>query len=279
MLLLAIVPTAVVLAVGGGVGLWYARSRVDRPGSGPADRLATPFGRPGGALLTVAAGTGVVLAICWPLGWVARHSGALDRRVLRYVAPRAHEHQLVQVMRELTKMGNNREMQVFTAVTAVALSLLWLRRQRGWLALAPGVLMLVAYELEHQLQHVLKLLAHRGHPPTSLGTYPSGGCARLICIVGLALYLLLRYLGATRSKGAVAAWTVLAAASYVEGFSRVYLSKHWFTDVVGGWVFGVLLLAVLIVCAQVLLPGASASTDRRAVPGRRAEPAAPVLTS
>ena len=38
---------------------------------------------------------------------------------------------------------------------------------------------------------------------------------------------------------------VLGVAAAMEGFSRIYLLKHWSSDVVGGWVFGVLLLGVI----------------------------------
>jgi membrane-associated phospholipid phosphatase len=134
-----------------------------------------------------------------------------------------------------------------------ALTFAWVRHRRGIAVLTPAVLILAAYEIEHQLQHTLKLLAARTGPvPAGLGSFPSGGCARLICVYGLIIYLVLRRLNLTRTKIAVAAWTVLAAASFTEAYSRLYLGKHWISDIVGGLVFGVLLLLVFIAATQVL---------------------------
>jgi membrane-associated phospholipid phosphatase len=112
---------------------------------------------------------------------------------------------------------------------------------------------MTAYELEHQLQHTLKLLAARTGPvPADLGSFPSGGVARLISVYGLIAYLVLRRLGKTRSTWAVAVWTILAAAIYTEAYSRLYLGKHWISDIVGGLVFGTILLFVLIAATQLL---------------------------
>ncbi len=98
-------------------------------------------------------------------------------------------------MSTLTKMSNNRETQVVAGAFMVVLTLWWLRHRRGLAVLAPAVLIITAYEIEHQLQHTLKLLAARTGPvPAGLGSFPSGGVARLMSIYGLILYLVLRRL-------------------------------------------------------------------------------------
>ncbi len=150
-------------------------------------------------------------------------------------------------------MSNNRQTQVVAALFMVVLTVAWFFRRRGLVVLAPAVLIMAAYEIEHQLQHTLKLLADRKGPvPPDLGAFPSGGVARLVSTYGLIVYLILRHLGKTRSKLAVALWTLLAAATYTESYSRLYLGKHWISDIFGGLVFGVILLLVLIVAAQML---------------------------
>jgi membrane-associated phospholipid phosphatase len=63
-------------------------------------------------------------------------------------------------------------------------------------------------------------------------------------------------------------WTVLWAAAFVEGYSRWYLNKHWITDVLGGWFYGGLLLAVVVFAGRAMTfrcvrntPAAEARTE------------------
>jgi membrane-associated phospholipid phosphatase len=256
--LLYLIPLLAILAIGVLLG-WgrppavAATSHSRERAPGLVARLEPAFGRISGCILVLAAGAGAVIALVWPFAYWARKSDHLDHKVYNWVLPRAHLHWLHSAMKVLTEMSNNRQTQVVCAFFMVVLTIVWFFHRRGLVVLAPAVLILAAYEIEHQLQHVLKVLAHRSGPvPAGLGAFPSGGCARIISVYGLILYLVLRRFGMTRGKVAIAAWTVLAAASFTEAYSRLYLGKHWLTDIIGGVVFGILLLFVFIAAAQLL---------------------------
>lgn len=251
-----VAPLALII-IGGAIWAVRYSPAADAPQRtwGLTPRLAPAFGRISGTILVLAAGAGLSIALVWPLGYWARNFDAQDHKVYNWVLPRANAHWLHSLMRLLTEMSNNRQTQVVSAFFMLVLTIVWFfkRRNGGLVVFAPAVLILSAYEIEHQLQHTLKLLAHRTGPvPAGLGAFPSGGCARLICCYGLILYLVLRAFGKTRSKLAVAMWTLLVAATYTEAYSRLYLGKHWISDIVGGLALGVILLAVFIVATRML---------------------------
>jgi membrane-associated phospholipid phosphatase len=115
---------------------------------------------------------------------------------------------------------------------AATLLLLSLRR---WRAAAAFVLTWVASEL---LLTGLKLWFHRGRPPSPLVevngfSFPSGH-AVAAAATGVALVLAFVHAGPHRRKWE---WTAIAFA-FVMAFSRVYLSAHWFSDVVAGVLLG-----------------------------------------
>jgi membrane-associated phospholipid phosphatase len=114
------------------------------------------------------------------------------------------------------------------------------------------VLILSVLLVEKYQQSMLATIVDRGHPPTTLGTYPSGGCARLISIYGVILFLVLELTRAGRRTRTLT-WTLLWTAAFIEGYSRWYLNKHWVTDVLGGWFYGGLLLAVAVFAGRALV--------------------------
>ena len=183
----------------------------------------------------VAAASGFgAAALEHPVDWWAFH-----------LADRLHSPGWARAMNVVTRMGDLDETRITAAVAAVVLAFVTRRR---W---APAVAIGSVVVVEKYQQSLLAAIVDRGHPPTTLGTYPSGGCARLISIYGVILFLVLERLRIGRPARA-AAWTLLAAAAFAEGYSRWYLNKHWITDVLGGWFYGVLLLAIAVFAARTL---------------------------
>lgn len=73
----------------------------------------------------------------------------------------------------------------------------------------------------------------------------------MILFYGLIAYLLWReFSGSSQGK----AWAVgaVAALSFNEAYSREYLSKHWFTDILSGLLYGAVLLAPQIAAVRLI---------------------------
>jgi membrane-associated phospholipid phosphatase len=111
----------------------------------------------------------------------------------------------------------------------------WLLYRRRFVAFWAFALTWVASEA---LLTWLKIFFHRGRPPDPLVTtsgfsFPSGH-AVAGAAVAVALVLVAFPPGPTRRK-----WELLAVAfTFVMALSRVYLSAHWFSDVVTGVLLG-----------------------------------------
>ena len=195
----------------------------------------------GGGVLVVSALAAVfgfgVAALEHPVDWWAFH-----------LSDRLRAHGWARVMNVVTQTGNLTETRIAAVVFSLLLAFLAGRR-RWW---APAVLILGVLVVEKYQQSMLASIVDRGHPPTTLGTYPSGGCARLISIYGVILFLILELTRAGRRTRALT-WAVLWTGAFLEGYSRWYLNKHWVTDVLGGWFYGGLLLAVGVFAGRALL--------------------------
>jgi membrane-associated phospholipid phosphatase len=273
--LIGVLGVVLILAIGGVVmarpgllpapGAWVSSRRwlgVDRlrlartqlVGSiGPLGAFVMLLG--GGVLVVtcigVAFGFGVA-TLEHPVDWWAFH-----------LSDRLRGHGWARLMSVVTQMGDLSETRIAGVVFAVLLA--FAARPRWW---APASLILGVIVVEKYQQSMLATIVSRGHPPTTLGTYPSGGCARLISVYGVILFLVLELTRAGRRTRAVA-WALLWAAAFAEGYSRWYLNKHWLTDVLGGWFYGGLLLAVAVFAGRALISrddGAAPAFETRSEP-------------
>ena len=82
---------------------------------------------------------------------------------------------------------------------------------------------------------------------------------------GLIAYFLWREFSGRRVT-AIWAGAAVAALAFNEGYSRLYLGMHWTTDVLSGWFYGILLLALFILATRVIMgpartPGEIAAGD------------------
>ncbi len=193
-------------------------------------------------LIAIAAGgTLVVFGLMCALGLLVVHHGlVIDRPIFNWM--HKHEvHVLAALMKRLTKLGDTWTTWGAAFAAAACLAVTW--RSKRWL---PPVALATAIIGDHFTTLALRHVFHRVGPPTSpLGTYPSGGCDRVILFYGLIAYLLWREFSGER-RTAILAGAAVAALGFNEAYSRVYLSLHWFTDSVSGLLYGCLLLAAFI---------------------------------
>jgi membrane-associated phospholipid phosphatase len=241
-----------------------------RPGA--RDRALPEWVTGAARFLAVAIGGSiVVLLVMWLVGLLVLHAGPpIDKPF--YSWTQAHRmHLWARVMTSATKIGDAQATWAAAGTAGACLAVAW-RRMR-WL---PPLALVTVVVLQKVVVRGIHHLVHRVGPPDSPhGVFPSGGCARAVLIYGLIAYLLWREFGGTRRT---AAWATAAVAilGFNEGYSRAYLTLHWLTDVLSGWLYGGMLLVVFILAVQLVAgPGrAQAETSRatRAAPRTPADP-------
>jgi len=156
-------------------------------------------------------------------------------------------------MQILTTLGDGAGLVPLIALTCL---LLW-RSRRRW-ALALPLTMAGA----GGLQWLAKWVADRPRPDATPMGFPSGHVLTLVVILGLIAYLTA---GSRARAWSVATGLVCALTVVSVGFTRLYLDRHWLSDLAGGLAIGLayLLLAIWLVDVVCL---AARAADRLAEP-------------
>lgn len=142
-------------------------------------------------------------------------------------------------MRVLTGLGDSLGL---ISMIALGVVLLW-RVSRRW-AIALPFLMLGA----GVLQYVTKWAADRPRPDEAPWGFPSGHVLSLAVFFGLMVWLVATA-SRRRRRWRIAAAAVAATTVAAVAFSRLYLDRHWLSDLAGGLMAGMayLLLAIWVV--------------------------------
>ncbi|GAA0920670.1 phosphatase PAP2 family protein [Streptomyces thermoalcalitolerans] len=178
----------------------------------------------------------------------------------------------VAVARGLTATGTD----AFPYLLVVLAGLVVGRTARQRMAAAAlGLVCLVAGQAARH--GVLELVA-RSRPPrqewlthASNWSFPSGHATTSALVAGLVILAMV----VRAPHGRTAICLVVGCWGALVGLTRVYLGVHWFTDVVGGWLFAVGWLGVCLGAAARWLPvrlvagpGPKRPDDREAVAGK-----------
>lgn len=239
----------VVLSVGIGLlayrGEWGARNGP----SAVADRVAERMGPMPAAAMFLAVGAAVTFVVSLGLGFLAKAlESSVDHPVYNWVTPRIHKAApFTKANLKLTNIGLNTNVQLVVIFAVIGLAFAY--RRRWWIS---PVLIIGMFYLERYWQRWLAKIVDRGHPPTTLGTFPSGGVGRILSVYGIIIVLVICLFPSMSRAWRAGFWTVLATAAVVEAFTRVYLSLHWFTDALFALPFGAMLCVTGILTVTAL---------------------------
>jgi membrane-associated phospholipid phosphatase len=167
----------------------------------------------------------------------------LDHPVATFVA--AHRTPgLTVVMDAVSTVGGPVGMVVLALAAGLLLGVAW----RSW---TPVVVMAVTAAGVIGLTLVFKAALGRARPPLAQAVaaadgfgFPSGHAAAAAAVCGAAAWLCSARMRSWRARTSV--WAAALVLAALVGISRVYLGVHWATDVIGGWVFGILWMAVVV---------------------------------
>jgi membrane-associated phospholipid phosphatase len=205
-------------------------------------------GTPVKVLGTLGAGGAATVLTSWAVGRLMQSSLVTrpSRQVYEYVRARRSEQVSRRLEQAVTTMGDYPVVVPFSVLVGGLIAY----EQRDWV---PMPLLIGGLAAEVSLQKLLKTLVKGSKPPPEHsvgppGDFPSGGAARTVITFGLLAHLLAKRWDTPPER--LALWSIAVALMAAQGGSRLYLGRHWPEDVLGGWLFGWLILRSLIKAAE-----------------------------
>ncbi|ETZ98189.1 PAP2 superfamily protein [Mycobacterium kansasii 824] len=201
-----------------------------------------------GVALLIGAAVVTVLAVCFTevLDDVLEGDGiaGIDQPAAEWLA--AHRDLwLTMTLQVVTAAGGPVGMAALTVLTCAAVVF----RCRSWL---PVVLALVGGGGIALVVLVAKALVVRDRPALPFATiaeggysFPSGHAAGTAAVTLLSGWLVARWLIMSWT-GRVIVWTLAMGWSALVGFSRIYLGVHYISDVLAGWLVGMVWGGVVV---------------------------------
>lgn len=170
----------------------------------------------------------------------------LDESVTEWVVEHRAEP-WISLAQAVTLLGNT---LVMTALTALAVVGLWVGRRR-----VEAVFVALVVGLGYAVMQGLKYSFARNRPPLEdrllnidTFSYPSGHAMMTMVVFGamaLAAYRCSPWVRAHRAILLLAPFL-----SILVGLTRIVLTVHWTTDVVSGWLFGIVWVALGVWCLR-----------------------------
>jgi hypothetical protein len=177
---------------------------------------------------------------------IVNHGLAIDEPVYRWI----NDNQVrpwAAVLDRLNKVGNTWTTWGAAGAAATCLGVAWQRQK--WL---PPAALGSAIVVDHYATLALRHRFNRLGPPSSpLGTYPAGGPDRVVLFYGLIAHMLWREFSGSK-RGKICAVGSVTALAFHQAYCREYLSKHWFTDILSGLLYGGVLLAPFIAAVRLI---------------------------
>lgn len=215
-------------------------------------RSALPgrVGRLAGAL--AADGVTTVLA-SWAVGRLLQKDTVVapSRKIYAQIRARRSPQLARRLEQTVTGMGDYPVLIPFSVLFGGLVAY----ERRDW---RPMPLLVGGLATEVYFQKMLKILVKGSKPSVEdsvgpPGDFPSGGAARTVITFGLLAHLLAERFDSPAERGAL--WSIVLTLIAAQGGSRLYLGRHWPEDVLGGWLFGGLILRSLIRTAELARPG------------------------